>query len=70
MAETQEALNKVHKIGINDLIDNINITMSSVSDGMKNTYARALIFHLLQEGYTSNNDIQDIINRVAPTRTL
>ena len=69
MAESREALNKVHEIGINDLIDNINVIMSSVSYVMKNSYARAIIVHLLQEDYTTYNDIQDILNKIAPTRT-
>ena len=55
-------------LGINEVINEIDKTMM-ISHLMKNAYSRAIIVHLLQEDYITVQDIQDVINRTAPTRT-
>ena len=59
----------VKALGINRLIDEIDKLMSISSTGMQFSFSRSIIVHLLQEDYIISNDVQDLINRVSPTRT-
>ena len=58
----------IEVLGINELCSEIDKTMMLLSL-MQKPYSRAIIVHLLQEDYIDVQDIQDIINRTAPTRT-
>ena len=55
-------------LGINEVINEIDKTMM-ILHLMQRPYSIAIIVHLLQEDYINVQDIQDVINKTAPTRT-